>query len=112
LPRTARLLVGAHFKQVFAAPRRSADRFFTVLAGPARSGPARLGLAISKKQVKRSVDRNRLKRLVRESFRHHRGLLEGMDLVVLARAAAVGTSNDRLRISLTQHFARLVSSTD
>lgn len=92
---------------MFDHARRSADPYFTVLAGPVRPGQARLGLAISKKQARRAVDRNRLKRVVRETFRQHRARLPGTDIVVLARAAAVGVPRRRLTDSLEQHFTRL-----
>ncbi|MFL2555778.1 MAG: ribonuclease P protein component [Gammaproteobacteria bacterium] len=46
---------------------------------------ARLGLAISKKYIKKSVDRNRIKRIVRESFRLQKKNLKGIDVVVLLK---------------------------
>lgn len=86
---------------------KSADAYFTVLASPPRRGPARLGLAIAKKQARRAVDRNRLKRIARETFRRHRAQLPDVDLVILARAAALGVENPRLITSLERHFVRI-----
>ena len=43
---------------------------------------ARLGLVIAKKLLKRSVDRNRVKRIIREQFRIQRASLPACDLVV------------------------------
>ena len=57
---------------------------------------ARLGLAIAKKCARRAVDRNRLKRLVRESFRAHVQSLPGVDIVVLCARGAPALSNQRL----------------
>jgi ribonuclease P protein component len=64
---------------------------------------SRLGLAISRKVARHAVQRNRLKRIAREVFRHRRGALTGLDLVVLAKSAAVTASNAELRQSLEQH---------
>lgn len=50
---------------------------------------------VGKKHLKRAVDRNRFKRLARESFRHHQQLLEGLDIIVLARAGAGRVEDDR-----------------
>jgi ribonuclease P protein component len=52
---------------------------------------ARLGLAVSRKVDKRAVGRNRIKRVLRDCFRHCRGLAGG-DYVVVAR---VGAANGR-----------------
>jgi ribonuclease P protein component len=66
---------------------------------------ARLGLAISKRVAPRAVDRNRLKRLARESFRQLE--LAPLDFVVMARKDAAGAANPILLSSLDQHFIRL-----
>ena len=63
----------------------------------------RLGLVIAKKNVRLAVQRNRIKRLLRESFRAHHGS-QGIDIVVLARRGLDNIDNPELR---TQ-FGRLL----
>ncbi len=67
---------------------------------------ARLGLAVGKKHVRKAVGRNRIKRLVRESFRIHAASLGGFDLVVLSRANTT-VMNAVLTRSLEGHWERL-----
>lgn len=55
------------------------------------------------------MQRNRLKRMARERFRVNREALQGLDLVVMARSAAVKASRAELATSLEQHFHRLGS---
>lgn len=45
----------------------------------------RLGLVIAKKNIKLAVGRNRVKRLIRESFRSRQHQLPAIDAIVLAR---------------------------
>ncbi len=74
-----------------AQGKRLYTRHFGVtLAPPATEGP-RLGLVVTKRLGK-AVQRNRVKRLLREFFRRHRTQLPAVDLVIMAKkgAAALG----------------------
>jgi ribonuclease P protein component len=107
-PKRARLLKPAEFSRVFKDPIRSSDRLFTILAVTnAEQAMPRLGLAISKKHAKRALDRNRIKRLVRESFRHQLQLLPMADFVVMARDVTRQASSQEIFDSLSQHWKRL-----
>jgi ribonuclease P protein component len=104
-----RLHAPAEFGRVFAEPVRSSDRFFTVLARSTGRAMARLGLTVSRRAARRAVDRNRLKRLARESFRHHPAL-PPWDFVVLARSDANRAERPALRASLDRHFEQLTKA--
>lgn len=63
---------------------------------------------MAKKAVPGAVERNRIKRVVRENFRQHRATLPALDIVVQARPAAAVTSNAELRQSLERHWQELI----
>lgn len=107
-PRQARLLKPSDFRIVFSGSKRSADGFFTVLVAKTEGNLARLGLAISKRCAKGAVERNRLKRIVRESFRTHRDMLATIDLVVMCRQKAVKATNADLTASLIKHWKNVI----
>ena len=65
--------------------QRKYDKHFFVLYTKNRLGPARLTMAVPRRRVVRAVDRNRIKRVIRESFRQHRAQLSGMDILIVAR---------------------------
>jgi ribonuclease P protein component len=65
---------------------------------------ARLGLVVSKRALRRAVDRNRAKRVLRETFRTLREELPEMDLIVQVVGPA---SNDEIRAALTRLLAEL-----
>ncbi|MHB9072654.1 MAG: ribonuclease P protein component [Desulfobaccales bacterium] len=70
-----------------AQGKRLYTRHFGVtLAPPATEGP-RLGLVVTKRLGK-AVQRNRVKRLLREFFRRHRLQLPAVDLVIMAKKGA------------------------
>ena len=106
-PKSHRLLKAAEYEAVFAAPRVSSDRYFTILMRPNALGHPRLGLAISKRKVKKATARNRLKRIVRESFRLNQHQLPAADFVVMAKPAAVEAETKELWESLARHWQRL-----
>ncbi|GAB6067082.1 hypothetical protein JCM13664_04000 [Methylothermus subterraneus] len=78
-----------------------------MLARPNDRGYARLGLAVPKRKLKKAVERNRIKRLVRESFRLNQSNLPAVDIVVLAKSAAATAERSVLWQSLAEHWRRL-----
>jgi ribonuclease P protein component len=98
--RHQRILNANGFNAVYALRLRVVDSCFAVNAAPNQLPHARLGLSIGSKAVGNSVSRNRVKRAVRESFRHAAPDLVGLDLVVGARNGARTAHNARLRESL------------
>jgi len=95
---------------VLAGASKSRDRFFTVLSRENGTDFARLGLAISRKHCRRAIGRNRLKRLVRESFRRHQADLAGLDVVVLGQPGTNRADNRALFDSLARHWQKTRSA--
>ena len=85
---------------------RASDPLFMVIARPNGLEHARLGLAVGVRAAGNAVNRNRIKRLVRESFRRQTGL-PAADLVVNARPAAGQASNADLSASITALWTRI-----
>jgi ribonuclease P protein component len=109
--RQSRLLKPAEFKLVFQQPIRSGDDCFRILARANGIQRHRLGMAVSKKACARAVGRNRIKRVVRESFRARmtgQELENTLDFVVLPTAAAADQNNRTLDESLSAHWQRLI----
>jgi ribonuclease P protein component len=112
LPRTSRLLKPAQYRNIFQRPIKTTDNYFTVLCRPSNIASPRLGLAVSKKNARRAVDRNRIKRVIRESFRSNKGELGGVDYVVLNRKGTDSISNSILFDSLNHHWKKLQQRTN
>ncbi|NWB90280.1 ribonuclease P protein component [Pseudomonas agarici] len=102
--REKRLLTPRHFKSVFDSPTgKVPGKNLLLLARNNDLDHPRLGLVIGKKSVKLSVERNRLKRLLRESFRLHQDSLIGWDIVIVARKGLGDVEN----LELIQHVGKL-----
>ena len=104
--KTNRLLNAAAFGRVFKKATRSRDSLFTVLCRTNGTDVARLGMAISKKHCKKASSRNRIKRLIRESFRYHQDALAGLDIVVMNQPDAATATNSTIGESLERHWRR------
>lgn len=103
-----RLLKPAEFKAVFDnAPFRASHQFILMLSRPNATDTARLGLVIAKKNIRLAVDRNRVKRLIRESFRQHQQHLCGLDVIVLARRGLAELDNEQIFKLLAKQWLRL-----
>jgi ribonuclease P protein component len=104
--RRARLTNSSQYKAVYAAAKRSGDQYFTVLMVPNGLSHARLGMAVARRSIPKSVDRSRLKRIIRESFRLHLANLHSYDLVVMCKPAARTAFNQVLFRALERHWRR------
>jgi ribonuclease P protein component len=83
-----RLSRAAEFERVYRNGRSHANRHLVLYAFPTEPGsPGRLGLSVPRK-VGGAVERNRVKRILREAYdRSGRAVGEGYDVVVVARPA-------------------------
>jgi len=95
-PRSARVRARAEFDRIFKLGRRIAAPSLA-LHLLAEGDVPRLGLAVSRKVSANAVVRNRIKRALREEFRHLRTALPGGDYVLVARHGAADMPLTALR---------------
>ncbi|NOZ09474.1 MAG: ribonuclease P protein component [Gammaproteobacteria bacterium] len=93
-PKRCRLTEAEDYSRVFKNRCSVSGALFVCYAAPNIHGQTRpteqtrLGLAVSRKVSPRAVARNRIKRVIRESFRQSKQKLNGLDIVVVARPQA------------------------
>lgn len=102
-----RLKSRPQFDRVFDFKCCSRDKYFAVYACPNNEQVPRLGLVVSRRVSPRAVDRNRIKRQIREDFRLSVTGHNDLDYVVVARNAVLKETGAAIRASLQQHWKRL-----
>lgn len=95
----SRLLKKSDFDIVFKKSVKVSNAHFLILIQKTSNQHSRLGLVISKKVDKTAVQRNRVKRIIRESFRNYEHLVS-CDYVVLGRPNLSKINNSDLFNSL------------
>ena len=96
-PRELRLLTPADFQFVFDNPPvKAVTKEVTVLAKPNSLPHPRLGITVSKKRARLAVERNRIKRIMRESYRLQQHNLSGFDIIVIAKPGITNLDNPAL----------------
>lgn len=111
MPPAARLRRAADFTALRKPTGRLGSACFRIRFRDNEVGFARLGQAISRRVSKRAVDRNRIRRIVRESFRHARAALPAVDVLIIASSPAAELSGAELRAELDRLWRRLHSRT-
>ena len=108
--KSKRLLTPSAFQGVFdKALYRVSHKNFLLLARPNLFDGARLGLVIGKKNIRLAVNRNLVKRMVRESFRLEYHRLPAVDVIFLARRNLDQVSKTDITNMLMQSWAQLIS---
>ncbi len=106
LARTARLRRRREFLEVQQRGRRIYSGELLVLALDSGTPRPRIGITVSSK-VGNAVERNRVKRWIREGWREVAGALPAVDLVVIARPAALAAGLQGARRALAGAAAAL-----
>lgn len=107
-PKKLRLLNSHDFKTVFDnAEIKVSNAEILILARPSTLDFPRLGLVIAKKNVRLAVQRNRIKRIIREGFRSQQLTLPSIDIVVLTRKGIDKLDNSTLHENMNKLWLKL-----
>jgi len=102
-----RLLKRADYLRLTRTGRQIGNRYFIIRYNASNTGRSKLGTTITKK-VGNAVVRNRLKRLMREHFRHNRHRFDDpFDLMIIARKPAAGLTSKQVFDSLDRLFTNI-----
>ena len=106
--RELRLLTPDDFQPVFKNAVPAVSPHITLLARKNSFEHPRLGMAIPKKHIKHAVGRNRIRRVVREQFRHQQHNLPAIDIVVIAKKGVADLSNQEIDKILDKLWRKLI----
>jgi ribonuclease P protein component len=106
-PPARRLRKPGEFKRVYATGRRMGNEFFTVNTQPNELTAARLGMSVAVRAMGNAVARNRVRRMIRESFRLNQSIIPALDIVIGVRAAARSAEPAQLRLSIERLWQKL-----
>ena len=103
-----RIRCAADYKGVFdGALFKVHQPHFLFLAKYSEQQTSRLGIVVAKKKVRRAHERNRVKRLARESFRLNQQQLDVLDIVVMPKLGIEAVPNAELHQQLQFAWQKL-----
>ncbi len=108
-PRNHRLATKAEFKRVFDQAQKINQRHVLILFRPNEISHPRIGIIVGKRVANSAVDRNRIRRVIRDSFRHQQQRLASLDIVVIARAQCDTLSKAKLRKGIDDLWEKLLT---
>jgi ribonuclease P protein component len=97
-----KLSTAAEFERARKSQHRQADSLFSIQWIENSRECARIGMAVGVRAVGAAVTRNRVRRLIRESFRLRRQELPAVDIFVIARSGTRSASNAQIFTSLAR----------
>ena len=98
-----------NFDRVFSSPTVSEDKFFAVFYMPNKAPRNRVGISTAKRIVNKATKRNKLKRLIKNSFLNSLRCEASFDVVVRVKHQASRVADDKILIeSLTSHWQKIM----
>lgn len=108
-PPKARIRRKAQFQRVFAKRQRLLGQFCVLYYRRNTIQCPRLGMVVSKRDVRKAVARSRFKRLAREAFRTQRRNLSALDVVIIAKPGAGDKTRYELQRCLNKLLQQLIT---
>lgn len=109
LSHESRLRYKSDFDRVFKYQKKIRCEIGIVRFTPNNQAIARIAIIASKRNVRLAVVRNRLRRLVKETFRHHQSSLQGLDIIFVAHREANTANKIEINRCLNKLFKRLAA---
>jgi ribonuclease P protein component len=106
-PRNHRLVSKAEFKSIFDDSLKVTQKHLLALFKPNTKSNARLGVIVGKRVANHAVARNKIKRIIRESFRANQDQLKGIDIVIIARHQCDSLDKIQLREGIETLWQKL-----
>lgn len=107
-PRLRRSLPSNEYKRIFQAGNKLYSKGLVIYADKNDLNEPRLGMILRKKEIPLATQRNRIKRIIRESVRLNKETLGGIDIIVSATNKSLNYSNQDLLITLEYLWKQLL----
>ena len=114
LPSSQRLKKPAQFQSVYKSKQWGGSKHYTfnvlgeTTIDQITQKPSILGVTVSKKVSKRAVDRNRIKRQIREFYRYKQSELTDADIVITAKPSCMRAPDDEREQSLQELWGKII----
>jgi len=106
-PPDLRLKSARDFNQVFYRAKKLSAHNFVLLFQTNNLDYPRLGIIIAKRNVAAAAARNRLRRMIKESFRLHRYIIKGYDVIFIGYKGINSITKEELKRCLEKQWLYL-----
>ena len=107
MPKLVMLRKTDEFSSVFSFRKRFSSSFLVIYYKPNEQPQARIGFVVAKKMAKLAVDRNYMRRVLRELSRQELGALTEVDVIIQVQKPFKNVDFLTIKQELTGLFAKI-----